>query len=251
MRTRVLVFSHFEMKTKVPDFSRFEMKTLVPQVPVFYVFCLSLIKWQLLQYTQDGQHFLNFKIWFWMFVTFFSVCFFFFCLTTTNLLDSSATPLTKQQHGPQNPSAGEHLPLADTENDSANQNEALQKRMIKESMRSFTRSQREKDDPTAAPKCEACSQRIERWNLLTCRVVFGCITQLYICTWYVWAWINSKHLDFGHGIIICLWVPGMEQFPAPGFLAWNVFLYLESKHRMNLCTWIPGMKHFSLPGIQA
>ena len=88
-----------------------------------------------------------------------------FVFEQTNILDSSSPPpLTKHDqetsHG--KPSTKGDLPLADTESPSANKSEALQKQGLKESMRSFTRSQRDKDDITAAPKCEACSCLIER-----------------------------------------------------------------------------------------
>jgi hypothetical protein len=89
-----------------------------------------------------------------------------FVFEQTNILDSSTPPppLTKhnQETSHDKSSTKGDLPLADTESPSANQSEALQKQGLKESMRSFTRSQRDKDDSTAAPKCEACSCLIER-----------------------------------------------------------------------------------------
>jgi hypothetical protein len=89
-----------------------------------------------------------------------------FVFEQTNILDSSSPPppLTKhhQETSHSKSSKKSDLPLADTESPSANKSEALQKQGLKESMRSFTRSQRDKDDITAAPKCEACACLIER-----------------------------------------------------------------------------------------
>jgi hypothetical protein len=88
-----------------------------------------------------------------------------FVFEQTNILDSSSPPPLTEHHqetSHNKSSTKSDLPLADTENPLANKSEALQKQGLKESMRSFTRSQRDKDDMTAAPKCEACSCLIER-----------------------------------------------------------------------------------------